>query len=169
MSVCIRINVMLSLDTMDFNRTIHSEHDANSIEISVMLTLTLNSTLTVNRPLHVCPQELHVTTTWCTILPELAKVLILWENNETFQLVSLNNYHKSRLLCKQLIIVIILKWHICTCDERPNQCDSKAFKILPRHPYRFISLSDETVTFGKKWSLYELILCSANRGCPFIK
>ena len=42
---------MLSLDTMDFNRTIHSERYANSIEINVTLTLTLNLTLTVNGPL----------------------------------------------------------------------------------------------------------------------
>ena len=43
---------MFSLDTMDFNRTIHSERDANSIAISVTLTLTLNLTLTVNGPLY---------------------------------------------------------------------------------------------------------------------
>ena len=47
-SVC--VNVTLSSDTMDFNRTIHSERDANSIAIRVTLTLTLNLTLTVNRP-----------------------------------------------------------------------------------------------------------------------
>ena len=49
-SVCVGISVMLSLDTMDFNRTIHGERDANSIEISVTLTLILNLTLTVNGP-----------------------------------------------------------------------------------------------------------------------
>ena len=35
---------------MTFNRTIHSECDANSIEISMTLTLTLNLTLTVIEP-----------------------------------------------------------------------------------------------------------------------
>ena len=49
-SVCVGISVTLSLHTMDFNRTIHSERDANSTEISMTLTLTLNSTLTVNGP-----------------------------------------------------------------------------------------------------------------------
>ena len=51
MSVCVGISVTLSLDTMDFNRTIHSERDTNSIEIS--MTLTLNSMLTVNEPVEI--------------------------------------------------------------------------------------------------------------------
>ena len=49
-SVCVSVSITLSLDTMDFNRTIHSERDANSIAISVMLMLMLNLTLNMNRP-----------------------------------------------------------------------------------------------------------------------
>ena len=49
-SVCINISITLSLDTMDFNKTIHSGRDANGTAISVMLTQTLNSMLTVNGP-----------------------------------------------------------------------------------------------------------------------
>ena len=38
------------MGTMQINRPIHSERDANHIAIRVTLTLTLNLTLTVNGP-----------------------------------------------------------------------------------------------------------------------
>ena len=38
------------MGTMLINRSIHSEHDANHIAISMMLTLMLNLTLIVNGP-----------------------------------------------------------------------------------------------------------------------